>query len=293
MMEWVLLCVLAAGPAGSAPASPPAKKPSRTQALVKEIQRADAPASSALANEEEEALPAPFQWVVPGLLSWVDSDGPMVSNGVPVLLQLARSSRPVAELERHFVSSFEKAGLFIPREEEQVRVTREPQLTALDPMRMLSYTVILQANPDKTTTVILGTANVGALENINASQALGWAPVMPGAEKLLRTEAEGYATAAYQVDSTVEKVGAFYQEALLRAGFMPVPKEEGLYRRGNESLQVRSRPNEESKGSVLVWLVRRQGGLELDDAQAPELKPGITAPSGPPPKAPERAPRKP
>jgi len=72
-----------------------------------------------------------------------------------------------------------------------------------------------------------------------------------------------------------------------------VPKEEGLYRRGNESLQVRSRPNEESKGSVLVWLVRRQGGLELDDAQAPELKPGITAPSGPPPKAPERAPRKP
>ena len=292
MIEWVLLCVLAAGPAGSAPASPPAQKPSRTQAMVKEIQRADAPSSSALADEEAEALPPAFQWVVPGLLSWVDSDGPMVSNGVPVLLQLARSSRPVPELERHFISSFEKAGLFIPREEEQVRVTREPQLTALDPMRMLSYTVILQANPDRTTTVILGTANVGALENINASQTLGWAPVMPGAEKLLRTEAEGYASAAYQVDSTVEKVRAFYQEALLRAGFMPVPKEEGLYRRGDESLQVRSRPDEQSTGSVLVWLVRRQGGLDLD-VQAPEPKAGITAPSRPPPTAPERAPRKP
>ncbi|HZH77680.1 MAG TPA: hypothetical protein VEY88_16765 [Archangium sp.] len=291
MMEWVLLCVLAAGPAGSAPASPPAKKPSRTQALVKEIQRADAP-SSAVADAEEEPLPPAFQWVVPGLLSWVDSDGPMVSNGVPVLLQLARSSRPVPELERHFISSFEKAGLFIPREEEQVRMTREPQLTALDPMRMLSYTVILQANPDRTTTVILGTANVGALENVNASQTLGWAPVMPGAEKLLRTEAEGYASAAYQVESTVEKVRAFYQEALPRAGFVPVPKEEGLYRRGDESLQVRSRPDEQSSGSVMVWLVRRQGGLELD-AQAPEPKAGITAPSRPPPTAPERAPRKP
>jgi hypothetical protein len=292
MMEWVLLCMLAAGPAGSAPASPPAQKPSRTQALVKEIQRADAP-SSAVADAEEEPLPPAFQWVVPGLLSWVDSDGPMVSNGVPVLLQLARSSRPVPELERHFISSFEKAGLFIPREEEQVRMTREPQLTALDPMRMLSYTVILQANPDRTTTVILGTANVGALENVNASQTLGWAPVMPGAEKLLRTEAEGYASAAYQVEGTVEKVRAFYQEALPRAGFVPVPKEEGLYRRGDESLQVRSRPDEQSSGSVMVWLVRRQGGLELDDAQAPEPKAGITAPSRPPPTAPERAPRKP
>jgi hypothetical protein len=258
-----------ARPQAPAPAVPPAAEMCQPAAKEKSTGRAlleGATTGSCGAEppDRERMMPPPFRWEVPGLLAWVDSDGPMRANGVPVLLQLARSSRSVEDLGRHFANAFTRAGLFIPPPKERVALTREPQLTALDPMRMLSYTVILQANPDKTTTVVLGTANVGAWNPPAQSQTLGWAPLMPGAAHLLRTEAEGHATASYQVTGTPETVRAFYREALAKGGYVPVPEAEDLYRREGESLQVRARKDEQTPSLVLVWLTRRQGytGLE-------------------------------
>jgi hypothetical protein len=251
----------APAPRTKAPAAraPAASGPAKADEFVARLQGA-APEDL----DPNKPLP-PFNWKVPGLLDWVDSDGPMMANGVPVLIQLARSSRPVEELGPYFAHQFEQAGLFIPPAGEQVPTTREPQLTALDPTRMVSYTVILQANPDKTTSVILGTANVGAWRPVRGSALLGWAPMMPGGEHLLRTDAEGQSSAAYDVDSTPDKVQAFYKDALLKAGYMALPNEEGNYRRGSELLRVRARPDE--GGRTMVWLIRQAGGMDVVDAE--------------------------
>lgn len=220
--------------------------------------------------DPDQPLP-PFNWKVPGLLAWVDSDGPMMANGVPVLIQLARSSRPLEELGPHFVRQFEQAGFFIPPANEQIAFTREPQVTALDPRRMVSYTVILQANPDKTTSVILGTANVGAWRPVRGSQLLGWAPMMPGGEHLLRTDAEGQSSAAYDVEASPDQVQAFYKDALTKAGYTALPNEEGNYRRGEELIRVRARPDDVGgqRGRTMVWLIRQASGMAVVDAESP------------------------
>ncbi|WNG13758.1 hypothetical protein [Cystobacter fuscus] len=248
-MLLVLTWMLAASPTSPSPAP----------------ERATAGTSSAPSGTPANGLPSapsstpvPLRWDVPGLLAWVDTDGPIAANGIPVLIQLARSSRSVDDLASHFVRFFEKEGLFVAPLEKQAAITREPQLTALDPKQMLSYTVILQANPDKTTSVILGTANVGAWKPQKQSQSLGWAPLMPGARNLLRTEAEGQSSAAYDVDSTPDKVQTFYREELEKAGYKATGQ-PGEYRRGSEWLRVRARPD--AKG-LMVWLVRQLGGVD-------------------------------
>lgn len=258
----------AKAPAKQAAAQPaPAAGPAKAEEFVSRL-RGESPEDL----DPDEPLP-PFNWKVPGLLAWVDSDGPMMANGVPVLIQLARSSRPVEELGPYFVRHFEQSGLFVPPANEQVAFTREPQLTALDPTRMVSYTVILQANPDKTTSVILGTANVGAWKPVRGSELLGWAPMMPGGEHLLRTDAEGQSSAAYDVDATPDKVRAFYKDALTKAGYTALPNEEGNYRRGAELIRVRARPDDVDMGGqpgrTMVWLIRQASGMAVVDAESP------------------------
>lgn len=265
-MRRLLVCLLAAaplassaGPSRPAPAAPPPAAAAPATPAPPGAAPPGAPAPSWL-GPLAPAAPAvlkPLRWDVPGLIAWVDTDGPMVANGVPLLIQLARSSWSVDELSLHFVRFFEKAELFVAPLAKQVALTREPQLTALDPTQMLSYTVILQANPDKTTSVILGTANVGAWKPASQSQLLGWAPLMPGAANLLRTDAEGQSSAAYDVDSTPDKVQAFYLEKLVQGGFKATG-EPGEYQRGTEFVRVRARADD--KGRLMVWLVRQVGG---------------------------------
>lgn len=248
-MLLTLSWLLAAAPA-PAPVPGPGGTPSRADALVKSLTPGAQP---------ESGKPVPLRWDVPGLIAWVDTDGPLVANGMPVLIQLARSSRSVDDLAAHFVRFFEKADLYIAPLEQQAPITREPQLTALDPRQMLSYTVILQANPDKTTSVILGTANVGAWKPNAQSQLLGWAPLMPGASNVLRTDAEGQWSAAFDVESTPDKVQAFYREALGKAGYKATGQ-AGEYQRETEWIRVRARADE--KGRLMVWLVRQVGGVD-------------------------------
>lgn len=142
---------------------------------------AQKPPPSKDAHPSKDAQPAsrrPFRWDVPGLIAWVDSPGVQISDGVPLSLQMARSKLSVETLLQHFADSFQKAGFFIPPGEEQVRAFQEPQLTALDPEKLIAYTVIFQENPDGTVTLILGTSNLSQYKPGNA-MALLWAPLPP------------------------------------------------------------------------------------------------------------------
>jgi hypothetical protein len=105
---------------------------------------------------------------------------------------------------------------------------------------------------------------------VRGSELLGWAPMMPGGERLLRTDAEGQSSAAYDVEATPDKVQAFYKDALLKAGYTALPDEEGNYRRGAELIRVRARPDEFDKtGRTLVWLIRQAAGMDVVDAESP------------------------
>ncbi len=243
-MGWALALALAAAPE---PATPAAKTAAPKAAPA--ARAAPAPA----APREDAPAPQPFHWEVPGLLDWVDSAGTQMSDGVPVTLQLARSSLELEALLQHFATSFEKAGLFIPPGGLQPELSREPMLTALDPVRRVSYTVIFQPNPDKTVTLLLGTAN---FSRSRLQTQVKWAPLFPGAQQVTSMDMEGAASAAFRVRSTPEQVLAFYREQLGKAGFVEKAEEPGSFQRGDERLRVSVRKEQEE---VLVDLQRRLG----------------------------------
>jgi hypothetical protein len=195
----------------------------------------------------------PFRWDVPGLIDWVDSAGMQISDGVPMTLQAARSKLSVETLLQHFANSFQKAGLFIPPGREQLRAFQEPQLTALDPERLIAYTVIFQANPDDTVTVILGTSDLSHYTG-GGSATLLWAPLPPGAKQLMNTQMEGGQSAVFTVSSSKEEVMAFYRDAMKQAGFEQ--EEPGVFRRGGETITLYAQPQD---GKLAVSLTRRLG----------------------------------
>ncbi len=230
--------------------------PAKSPAALAEGQEPELSAMDSLPRTPSDAPSTPpFRWEVPGLLNWVDSAGPQLSNGMPVILQMARSKNSLESLLQHFATSFEKAGLYVPPGPEQLRVSQEPQLSALDPERMLSYSVILQPNLDGTVTVILGTADLSQYDA--AATSLGWAPLPPDATKVMRTETEDAQSAVFATTGTKEEVMAFYRKKLGGAGFQEA--EPGLFLRGGEHLRVFTHHQE---GQLMVGLTRRLGGSE-------------------------------
>lgn len=216
-------------------------------------QTVEAPPPPAAPPEPEEP-PPPYKWRVPALVQWVDSAGVQVTDGVPMELRMAQSNMPVESLIQHFANEFEAAGLFIPPEEFQQSPYVTPRLTAFDPFRNVAYTVIFQPTSAKTTTLYLATADMGNYRPPGEA-GLDWAPLMPGAKKLLRSQLESSLTAIYTAPATEVEVRAFYREKLLPLGY--VEPEPGLFMRGGESLRVSSAPEE--GGERTISLVRQLG----------------------------------
>lgn len=257
MKLFVLLSALAAAPA--APPAPPSKaapkapKAAKKKAAPKETKQAQAAVPPAPLPTEPVEPPPPYKWRVPALVAWVDSAGVQVTDGVPMELRMAQSNLPIESLIQHFANEFEAAGLFIPPDEDQVSPYPTPRLTAFDPFRNIAYTVIFQPTSTTSTTLYLATADMGSYQPPGAA-GLEWAPLMPGAHKLMRSQMEGSQTAVYATKATEVEVVAFYREKLLPLGY--VEPEPGLFMRGGESLRVSSRAQE---GERVVSLVRQLG----------------------------------
>lgn len=276
MKTLVLMWALAAAPAAPAPNPPPAKAAPKAPApkAAPEKEKKAAPSKPAKGAPQASAAavpPAPpvptepppeYRWRVPEQLDWVDSAGLQVSDGVPMHIAMARSKMPVPQLIQYFANDFQAAGLFIPPDEEQQSPFPEPRLTAFDPARSLAYTVIFQPNPDKTSTVFLATADMSNYQP-PGSAVLEWAPVMPGASRLVRTQLESSQTAIYAVHSTETEVLAFYREGLKPLGYQE--PEPGLFVRAGESLHVSTKKEGDE---LMVSLVRQQGG-EMAEPAAP------------------------
>ncbi|RKH68328.1 hypothetical protein D7X55_10695 [Corallococcus sp. AB049A] len=255
MLSSLLLSLaLSAGPSSAPDAgSPPARPTSRGKAPVK-AQPAAAPDAGVLAAE---APRAPFRWDIPGKVVWVQSPGPQVSDGVPMNLELARTDWPLNAVIQHIMESFRKAGFYMAPMREQRSPTTEPMLTALDVEKLLAYTVIFQENADKSVTLILGVSNMSNYKPPGTT--LSWAPLMPGAEGLTRSELEGAHLAVYatQPGTTEAQVYDYYRTALAPTGYAEDPEEKGVFRRGSELLIITTRTEE---NRLMVSLRHRLGG---------------------------------
>lgn len=195
---------------------------------------------------EAAAQRLPFTWDVPQVVGAVDVPGVMMADGIPVRIHAVRSKEKPQVLLQHLVDRFLAWGFFIPPVEQQAQPFRQPQLTALDTERLISYTVILQPYPDGTTAVYLGEADLSQ----PPSRSSSFAPIFPGASEVLHSDVEAARSLTYSAAAKQPEVEAFYREELGKAGYSEV--EKNLYRNDSDELQVMVRPAKGEQVSVVV-----------------------------------------
>ncbi len=205
-------------------------------------------------SAEVRAQRLPFTWDVPKVVAVVDVPGTIVSEGVPVRMTAVLSAEKPEIIGQHLVSRFQLWELHVPKPSLQPQLLRETMITALDTKQFISYTAILQANPDGTTTVYMGEANLAQGRQPQAAVA----PVFPGASDTVKAEAESSRTLTYAVDAKQAEVEAFYRTELGKLGFRE--EEPRFFRSPNEELKLSFSPTKEGRLAVVV--VRRMVAQE-------------------------------
>ncbi|MFP2959574.1 hypothetical protein ACLEPN_17460 [Myxococcus sp. 1LA] len=199
---------------------------------------------------EARAQRLPFSWDVPKVVAVVDVPGTVIAEGVPVRMHAVLSAERPEVIGQHLVSRFQAWELHVPKPSLQPQLLRETMITALDTKLFISYTAILQANPDGTTTVFMGEANLAQGRQQPQSSV---APMFPGAADPMKAEMESSRTLTYSVDAKPAEVEAFYRTELGNAGFREA--EPRLFRSPNEEIKLTLSPTKE--GRLAVVLVRR------------------------------------
>jgi hypothetical protein len=197
--------------------------------------------------------PAGFAWPTPDLIESADVQGPMTAEGIPLRLRAVRLKHSIDELAPLYVAAYRRAGFYIPPRAHQVDLFRDPALTALDTRHFISYTAIFQENPDKTTTVVLGEANLGLARPPNAPPGL---PLFAGAAHLSRATFEGSGVVSYEAPATPKVVRAFYQDKLGKLGFAAGagPEDGDVFRKGDVELSLNLAAQAHGKTAVVLIL---------------------------------------
>jgi hypothetical protein len=199
------------------------------------------------------ALAGEFSWgEVPRTRRVVPVHGVLEAAGVPIQAWEVVSDASVDELVRHFARRFEEAGLYVPPAADQARMRNAIQLSAVDPERGVTYTVMLRPTNAGTTKLILGQADFGARRELGGE---GVAPVLPGAKFVVTSNVEQARMVAYQTSASEAEVTAFYRDTLTRAGYRE--EEKGVFRRESEELSVFTRVAQSGARQVVVMAQRR------------------------------------
>ncbi|WP_235685637.1 MULTISPECIES: hypothetical protein [Corallococcus] len=195
-----------------------------------------------------------FAWPRLQVLEQVESSNLVEAGGIPVALRAVHVKEPVRVLVQRFADAFRDGGLYVPPGKEQAQYANNAvMLTALDPRRRITYTVVLMPQVDGTTQLYLGEANHALAR---PPQADGdFAPLPPQATGVLRVNAEGSRTLTFQVPLAGSQVQAFYDDALAKAGWKR-GDEPGLYSRPGAELRLTHQPG--SPGQTSVVLLHQQ-----------------------------------
>ncbi len=192
------------------------------------------------------------------MLEHVEVSEIVEAGGVPVALRAVLVKERLQEAVQRLADAFTRAGLYVPPGSEQPQfASGAVMLTAVDARRRVTYTAILQPREDGATTLYLGEANhMLRREPVAAGD---FAPLPPGASKVLRVGSESARTMAFHVPLSAADVDAFYARALAQHGWRRAEDAPDFYTRVGEELQLIHEPGE--GGLRAVVLVYRGGAV--------------------------------
>ena len=230
---------------------------------------APAPGAPSSGPRDEAGFPR-FAWPKLQVLEHIEASEIVEAGGVPVALRAVHVRERLQEVVQRLVDAFTQAGLYVPPGREQPQFARGAvMLTAVDAHRRVTYTAILQPQEDGTTTLYLGEAN--HLLRREPIAAGDFAPLPPGASKVLRVGGESARTMAFHVPLSAADVDAFYARALAQHGWRRAEDSPGVYTRPGEELQLIQEPG--AAGLRAVVLVYR-GRAVPPKAATPGSPPG-------------------
>lgn len=185
---------------------------------------------------------APFSWDVPGQLRLVPVGKQLERDGLPMVVYLARSSWDLDRLLLHYAARFAEAGYFIPPKLGRLRGLKLPRVVALDDGKLVSFLVYGWPEPDGTTTLVLGAADLGHRKAGSGPKL----PLFPGARAPTRFDVEQARAVSFTAKATEAEVIDFYRAVLPSGGWQE--REPGAFVKD---------------GRVLRVLAKRRGGGEL------------------------------
>ncbi len=191
----------------------------------------------------------PADWTIPGVVAGeVTVPSEIWVEGIPTRIRVANSTWKADDLFRHYFVLFQKSRFYIPPEKEQLRVGGSIQLTGMEVGSDVTVTVVLTPMPDKTTKVILGQADFARYRKPGAAD--DEIPLGPGADKPLRTHAEGLQSVGYGTAAADSALFQHYDRELTKRGFKKV--KEGVYDNGKKQFRVTINHSADGKKHVLA-----------------------------------------
>ncbi len=195
---------------------------------------------------------APFEWEVPGAIDTTVVAREAMINGLPMSISAVRSSRPIDELLAHYASRFLERGFFIPPHIRPIPGFDAARVMAWDPVGRRSYLVYGWREDARSSTLILGSANLGARKP-TASTADGL-PTFPGAKHVLRFDLEVSRGVSFDATASADELVDFYRTTLGAAGWQA---QGTTFVRKGRALSLLSRPDAARPGLLSVVLLEQ------------------------------------
>lgn len=190
-----------------------------------------------------------FDWNVPKMIEFAEVGERMQANGMSLKVYVARSAWSPRDLLDHYHSRFAGEGFYVPDKPLRLPGLELPRLTALDPKNLWSYLVYVWPEPDGTTTLVMGAADLkGRKPQKNAA---GFpVPPFPGAKVTFTSNVEFAKTMSFVTAATENEVIDFYRQTLPAGGWKE--REKGSFVREGRLLRAAAKPTSKGLQVVLV-----------------------------------------
>lgn len=194
------------------------------------------------------------------MLEAVDDPQITMAAGTPVMVRAIRVKEKPAQLIQLFVDTFRRRGLWVPPGSAQPQPAAFPALTAYDPPRKVSYSVIFQPNADGTTTLLLGEAHLGERRQAQGTPA----PVFPGGTSPVVLAQEASTLVSYEVAATDEEVLSFYRQTLSGDGLRESAETKGLFSGRGVEMLISTQDGKAERRTVMVLIRRGAQSADVD-----------------------------